>query len=478
MGYLPQLQAAAEPVTNAIGNFVTGQNIEATPYVDVRDRTTKRLQEEAKANPKTAMASDIGGGVVGAIATPIPGMGAGKGVLGAMAAGARGGAVQGLLQNPGDVEGKVDPIQAKQRIENAGSGALVGGATGAGTALTGKALKAIAGAPESLASVAKDSAVRGSGAMLKDFRSLEGKGKTEELGQFILDNKLIQAGDTVDDVARKSRELRESAGGKLNDLYKKAVSKFKEGPGEVPLFDAGFAPGRDKEQILSEVSKAMGNQEGKKSALERLGKYFDQIAEDHGDITLDPKTTQDVKTELDKVAGWARNPLTKEPATEGAFKEARRIISKKIDAEIERLGGEDSVKALKEANSLYGNAKQVEQMATDKVQRELANRRVSLTDTIAGGGGMAAGAAAGTLLGGDQQHATGEAIAGGLLAAGANHLGRKYGNGLIATGANAAAPIAKYSGIPLAAQKAGLLLQNPGLMGRLAVENKKKEAQP
>ena len=181
---------------------------------------------------------------------------------------------------------------------------------------------------------------------------------------------------------------------------------------------------------------------------------------------------------MDKVAGWARNSLTKEPATEGAYKEARRIISKKIDDEIERLGDSNSVKALKKANSDYGNAKQVEQIASDRVSRELANRRVSLSDTAAGAGGLAAGAAAGALLGGDQQHAAGEAVAGGLLAGAVNHLGRKYGPGLIASGAKNAAPIAKYSGIPLAAQKAGLLLQNPGLMGRLAVENKKKEAQP
>ena len=478
MGYLPQLQAAAEPVTNAIGNFVTGNNVEATPYLDVRDQTSKRLQAQAQANPKTAMASDLGGGVVGALATPIPGMGAGKGVLGALGAGARGGAVQGLMQNPGDTEGKIDPVQAKERVENAGSGMLVGGATGAGTALTGKALKAIANSPESLKTLAQDSALKGSGAMLKDFRSLEGKGKTAELGQYMLDNNLIKAGDTVEDVATKAGAARKDAGSQLEGLYKKAVSKFQEGPGEAPLFDAGFNPVRDKDQMLSEVSKAMGNQEGKKSALTRLGSYIDQLAEDHGDKILDPKATQDIKTEMDKVAGWARNPLTKEPATEGAYKEARRIISKKIDSEIERLGDGASVKALKQANSDYGNAKQVETIASDKVNREMANRRVSLTDTIAGGGGLAAGAAAGSLLGGDQQHAAGEAVAGGLLAAGVNHLGRKYGPGLIASGASAAAPIAKYSGIPLAAQKAGLLLQNPGLMGRLAVENKKKEAQP
>ncbi len=478
MGYLPQLQAAAEPITNAIGNFVTGQNIEATPYLDVRDKTTKRLNAEAEANPKTALAADIGGSVVGGIATPIPGLGAGKGILGATAAGARGGVVQGLMQNPGDVEGKVNPIQATERLDNAASGAFVGGATGLGTGITGKVLKAIAGAPDSLKSVARGSAVKGAGAMLKDFRSLEGKGKTDELGQYILDNKLISAGDTVDDVAKKAGDARTKAGEALSGLYKKAVSKFEEGPGTEPLFNAGFNPVRDKEQMLSEVSKAMGNQEGKKSALTRLGNYIDQLAEDHGDKILDPKATQDIKTEMDKVDGWARNPLTKEPATEGAYKEARRIISKKIDSEIERVGGKEEVAALKKANSDYGNAKQVEQMASDKVNRESANRRVSLTDTIAGGGGLAAGAAAGTILGGDQQHATGEAVAGGLLAAGVNHLGRKYGNGLIATGANAAAPLVKYSGVPLAAQKAGLLFQNPGLMGRLAVENKKKEAQP
>ncbi len=473
MGYLPQLQAAAEPVTNAIGNLVTGSNVEATPYLAVRDQTQKRLAMQAEANPKTALAADVGGGVVGALATPVPGMGAAKGVLGTTVAAARGGAVQGLLQNPGDVEGKVAPIQAKERVENAGHGALISGAVGLGSALTSKALKAIANSPENLKSLARGEAVRGSGAMLKDFRALEGKGKTDELGQFMLDKGIIKAGDTVDDVATKASAAKKEAGSSLDSLYKKAVSKFQEGPGEKPLFDAGFNPVRDKEQLLSEVSKSMGNQEGKKSALKRLGDYIDQLAEDHGDKIFDPKMSQDVKTEMDKVAGWARNPMTKEPATEGAYKEARRIISKKIDDEIERLGSSADVKALKAANADYGNAKQIEQMATDKTLRESANRRVSLTDTIAGGGGIAAGAAVGSMTG-DSKQATGAGLAGGILAGAANHVGRKYGPGLISAGANAAAPIAKYSGVPLAARGGGMLLQNPGILGRLAVQQNKK----
>ena len=511
MGYLPQLQAGAETESNAISNFgdkalqavgldrftsqdaqlrKQGFTVPEETYTSARDAGINRLKQEAQANPKTALAADIGGGVVGGIATPIPGMGSGKGILGAVRAGAVGGAVQGLAQNPGDVEGKVSPIQASERLDNAKSGALVGGATGLGTAVTSKALGALSRAPETLKTLANDSAVNASGAMLKDFRQMEGSARAQKLGQYLRDNKIVQAGDTFDDVAKKAGAARTAAGKDLDSLYQKAVAKFKEGPGETPLFNNGFSPERDKEAILAQVSKEMGNQEGKQSALDRLGKYFDQLAKDHaltdadgkiipGGKVLDPRTTQDVKTEMDKAINYARNPLTKEPAAESAFKEARDIISKKIDSEISRLGGADDVKALKAANESYGLAKQAENMAADKANRISANNRMGFTDTVAGGAGLAAGTAAGSLLGGDYQHAGEGAIAGGLLAAGANHYGRKYGSGLISGAAGAASPVAKYSGIPLAAGKAGLLLQNPGLMGRLAVENKKlKEDRP
>ncbi len=485
MGYLPQLQAMAEPVTNAIGNMVTGNNVEATPYVQARDQGIKRLQEEQQANPKTALASQVGGTILGAAATPIPGLGASKGIVSGMLKGAGGGAAQGFLQNPGDIKGEVDPLQLGDRASNAAKGAAIGGAAGGVTEVAKKGLRALARGPETLKEVATGSAVKASGAILKDFRSLEGKGKTNELGEFALDKGLVKAGDTIDDVAAKADALRQDAGSRLSKIYKGVVEDFnKDGVAEgissaekTDLSRIGFNPARDKDQIISEVSKAMGNQEGKKAAVKRLSDYFDQLIEDHGDNTLDPKLAQDIKTEVDKVAGWARNPLTKEPATESAYKEARRIISKKIDEDIDRLGklsgNNEALSQLKQANKDYGNAKQIMSMATDKAQRALANRRVSLTDTIASGAGGIAGAGMATVTGDtNPAHAAEYGLVGGLLAGGANHLGRKYGDGLIAHGANVASPLLKYSGAPMAARGAGLLMPNPGLVGRSAVNLK------
>ena len=104
---------------------------------------------------------------------------------------------------------------------------------------------------------------------------------------------------------------------------------------------------------------------------------------------------------------------------------------------------------------------------------------MGLTDTIAGGAGLAAGATAGALVDSGNGHgAGGGALAGGLLAAGANHYGKKYGSAGLAGAAGGLSPLMRGSGVPYAAGKAGLLLQNPGLMGRLAVENKLKDKQP
>ncbi len=408
------------------------------------------------------------------MAAPIPGTGgAAKGILGGIGKGILGGAVQGAVQNPGDVAGKINPLQLPERAENAAFGGVVGGVTGGVTEGVRKGLKALS--PESLKKTAGEQAVQASGAMLKDFRVLNGKNQTEKLGQFALDKGIVQAGDDVEKIAVKANAARKDAGDRLNAIYKGVVEDFNKGGAasnlssaeKSALNEAGFNPARDKEQILSEVSKSMGNQEGKAGAIKRIGAYLDQLIEDHGDKTLDPKMSQDIKTEMDKVAGWARNPLTKEPATESAFKEARRIVSNKIDDDINRLGklsgNPEALAQLKAANSDYGNAKQLHQIASDYTQRVLANNQLGLTDKIAGGAGLVAGTAAAGILGGhDAKSIGGAGLAVGAGAAAANHFGKKYGSGIIASGAN------KLSRAPNISGAAGLI-PNAGLMGRSAI---------
>lgn len=153
LGYLPQMQAMAQkPIYGAL-NKLTGQNVEPDDYTKARDINIERLKGEQEENPKTAFGSQVAGSVIGAAATPIPGIGASKGLLGALGRGASAGAAQGALQNPGDTKGEVNPLQLEERYSNAKKGAAIGGAVGGVAGVAGEALGALERAPEILKKV-------------------------------------------------------------------------------------------------------------------------------------------------------------------------------------------------------------------------------------------------------------------------------------------------------------------------------------
>lgn len=142
---------------------------------------------------------------------------------------------------------------------------------------------------------------------------------------------------------------------------------------------------------------------------------------------MDPRATNDIKTELDKAINYARNPLAKEPTTETAMAAARKVIAQKVDNAIEALGGDALAQELRAANKEYGFAKTIENIAKDRTSREAANRAFGLTDTIAAG----AGATTGAVIGGRQEAAILAATA-GL----ANKLARTYGPSTVAIAAD------------------------------------------
>ncbi len=466
MGYLPQVEAGVQSLATS------------KPYLQARDENVKRLAAEQAANPKTAIASTIGGGLAGAVATPELSLMKGAGLLKSIGQGAVYGAGYGALQNPGDVEGKIDPVQLGARVQNAKTGAITGGVTGGVTKTVGSGIEALANASKSARELAQTQAVRSSGAMLKDFRQLNGKGRTNELGQWMLDNGIVNFGDKVGDVAKKSDAIKGTAGKQLDKIYQSGMNLDNAGENLskmnpelregllTKLQSAGFDPARDKEGILNAARNSLGVDVDKNQALGKLGAYLDELASEHQGV-LPTKLSNDVKGAMDKKINYSRNPSNPEPTSETAFLAGRREIQKKIENEIDLLGqmrGDPAAaQSLKAANKNYGNASQISQMANDRVARDSANRMISLTDTIAGG----AGAGAGALVGGDAreraEHGAEAALAMGLL----NHLGRKYGPSTLATGANAlqyplkaTQPIAPLGG----------LINNPAMMRALVNE--------
>lgn len=485
MGYLPQLQAAAEPITNAVGNLgIMAKNVfskdkqplvQADPYVEARDKNIKRIQEQATQNPATALAGDVGGAVVGGIATPIPGLGAAKGIVSGIAKGAAGGALQAFAQNPGDVEGQFNPIQAGERVQNAKQGGLIGGIAGGTGEAVRKGLTNFSKVSPALKDLAETAAFKSSGAMLKDFRQAADKDQVNELGKFMMDNKLAKAGNTYKDVLEGVTKIKDQAGKDLEEVYTKALNTIKD-PG-VAANMPGFNPVRDKEKLIALVKADLGNAVKGKEAVKAVSDHIDELAEKYGDKTMDPRLQNDIKGDLDKYINYARNPNTKQPNEEAAFKAARKYLSAKIDSSIDFLGkstgDEGALAKLKDANKRYGNSTQIANIADDRISRESANRAFGLTDTIAGTAGSLAGTVAATASGEDRAHSLGFGLLGQGAGMVANKLGRKYGSGLITSGANIGSKITRPLGAP-----AGMLAQaipDAGLMGRVAANVSREE---
>jgi hypothetical protein len=476
MGYLAQLQAMAEPVTDRVFNLLPGQDVEPAPwrqmnpnspeYVVARDENLKRQGAQAEANPVTAGVGEIAGvitsaAVPGAAINKIVGGGA-KGIVaanqtkkalttGQVLKGAAGAGLQAAAMNPGDTEGAVDPLQIDQRIENAKAGAVMSGAVGT-------AAKAIQSAAPALKKGAEAIAFKSSGAMLKDFRQAASRGEVQKIGRFMLDKGIVKAGDTYDDVARKASEMNKSAGAQLEKLYNNAdgvIKKVNEtvskrwqelSPKEFSLWkNIGFNPVRDKGKILSQARKALGDETGAKAALARLETYLDDLIAKYKDKILTPKQANDIKSAVDRSINYARNPLAREPDVETAFRTARGFLSKKIskhvDALAKEMGDKGAAKALKQANQEYGYSKRIVHIAEDRMNRVGANNMFSLSDTMAGAGTAAAGGAAGAILGGDVESAV-KGAALGLGGAAASKAARAYGAGIGARGLDVASKAA------------------------------------
>jgi hypothetical protein len=479
LGYLAQLQAMAEPLTDRAFNLIPGMSAEPTPmrqmnpgsqeYVQARDRNIKRQRAQATAHPGTAFAGEMGGilatsaipaGAIGA-AGRLAGRGAQAVGLGAklgsttgkIAAGAAQGAGFGAVINPGDVEGEVNPLQLDERMSNAQMGAAFGGGLRAAGAGLQKAAPKMKQAAEQLA-------FKSGGAMLREFRRLAPKGDVNKIGRFMLDKKIVTPGARLGVIEQRAESVRQQAGKALDNVYSKSkdamgdalnipkklqglkpsqFATMKKGnlgkrwqnmtPREFSeVRNVGFNPARDKQKLLSSVNKDLGDMVGKDSAIDQVQKYLDQLVKTHGNKIFDPKSANNIKGAIDKKISWARDPRNNVPEAEAAFRSLRTAIQKRIEKQVNFLGkhvGDDGLKqSLKKANQEYGYAQEILRTSKDKLNREGANQIFGMSEKLSGIGGAATGSA----MGGPA------AIALGALGVVGSKLARTYGTSTAAVG--------------------------------------------
>ncbi len=387
-GARPAIAGVAGALGNAVGQIQQGnfkQAITDVPQVfgEARQGAIKEQQALQERSPGSSILGEIGGSFLMPGAVVKGAMGGAKGLVGA----ARLGATMGA----GKAIGEADSL--KGAVEDIGTGAAIG----AGGDLLSKgasAAKNVIG--RKLEESAAKNAIKATGAMLRDQRQIAGKGQTKALGKYLVDKGLVQAGDTYESVAQKALTLKKNAGEALDSIYSFAKNNF---AGEIP----GFNPVKDKKEILDAAKDALGDHVDGSAALSKLTNYLDDLGNKYGDASLDPRKANDIKSAIDEAINYSRNPLTKQPAVEDAFKAARRIVADKVEDSIASIGVKTNnpkvLDDLKEANLAYGNSKRVGTIAKDRVNREQANNSLGLRQSLLLGGGVAAGGIPGAIAG-------------------------------------------------------------------------------
>lgn len=200
-GYMPQLQAATEPMSTKILDLLSGSKIakanqklkdmgindtseENDTYVNRRDAASKRLKDIQSKNPLSFGAGELGGTAATALA--LPGGAATEGLTTAQRiARAMGtGAAIGGLQNPGDVEGEVAPVQAIPRLKNAAIGSVAGLAPEA-------TIMGLQKASPMLQKMAQSEAFAALGPYARAARKAVSKGEVGRIGQTALDEGVV-----------------------------------------------------------------------------------------------------------------------------------------------------------------------------------------------------------------------------------------------------------------------------------------------
>jgi hypothetical protein len=434
LGYADNLRAAAEPAVFGALNMLTGQDVDSDgDYVERRDAEIKRSKKLAEENPAEHIAGTVGGALLTSV---VPGAAAAKGAT----AGARilnaakTGAAMGLAANPGETEGELSGPQLAERIRQGGTGAVLGaGLQGVGEGVSKIAEKA----PGFFKELAREKALKQAGANKKALENLRSSGKFNDAGDLLLDE-VITPLSRPKDIAEK---VSEKAGKAMSD-----VSGYIKQADEILQRPQGFnLESSTPEQIRAAVKGQISTDQIKSNLMKEIRESMPGVPEEElapafskVETWFKDRPEYMSASELQQMKVGLNNFLKKSDFYKdmpGISKEgllavrrgAKEAIEQKGNAAAEILG--DSAGKIKNTNKRLGNLLEIQDMSADAIARDAANRSISLTDTIAGAGGLGAGA----VFGGPA------AIATAAGAAGVNKLGRMYGNSLMATGSNAVA---------------------------------------
>jgi hypothetical protein len=483
-GVLGGLRAGVEGITEGFTGGYTANLVGAeraalnnTDYVSERDKylaLQKQLKEE---NPY----SYGGGRLVGTLANPIfravnavlPGGTALKNIGAAGAAGL----ATGLVENPGDVQGKISGAQIPER--------LIGGAAGAGTGLVAGGafegakglLRAYGGKAAAATKLAGRQALSALGFKTPELRAIyKGSKDIDKVGSFALNEKIVAPGRSVEEAQKVAEQVANKYGQQIGQTYK-AVQDTINNPAFLNSLDekeaaklaqAEINPSKLADDMVNYVATKNKNATNK-DQLVQMAENYSSILKRMGDKTKIPdlleyrKSLDDLIYNDMGVMGTSRGAET--------MSELRRMTKVAIDKQIAAISSvaknkkgfenlSEMVGGLKSANDNFGYAATIRSLAKKSMARENAKLPIGPMEI---GGAIAAGAATGNPL-----------MAGAGLAA--TKLGREYGPGFASAGLRGAGQLMSRDPLaPLATKAAGQLNRiPPGLIG-IEAERRRRE---
>jgi hypothetical protein len=401
-------------VVGAIKDKFTSDEDFSSLYEKHRDESRRNYKHARESNPMAYGAGEIGG----AVASSLVPLGAASKTIGGLALA---GAKLGTLGAVGASEGK----NAAEVVEDAGKGLVTGAALGAAGGYVGKkASEKIPAFADWLKEIAEKRAFKSLGGLKKANDRALAKGIDRSIGRQLLDDNIVTPLASKETMASKVQEKL----GETSKNYKDLIQKVANADGlddvqRAALSRVKFTPSEVAEQLKQEVREEFSNLPEEVIAP-RL-KQIDQWLSSNKPMNIDE--AQAFKTQMQKFI--KDSSYWKDPSQS---QEVLTAIRRKAKEGIERMGDEYANVShgqsgqVRELNKKMGGLLEADDILQDKLARDQANRSVSLTDYIAGAGGLASDPG---LIGG---------IKGLALAAG-NKFMRAKGNQIAATGADAMA---------------------------------------
>lgn len=434
----------------AVGGL-KGASFGAAPWLAVKgtelfsgkekaDEVRQALSAIEEEHPTISTGAELVGGL--AIPTGIIGKGAGA-VVGKVAPGllaSAGGriAAKGIeLGLQGSTEGAIFSVghqlsedalgdhetTAEKLLAAAGKGALWGGAIGGGLGLAGGAVsegisgitrklagkseEAIAGLKPTIpeggmrqvaSELAEEQAWKATGAKMGDELKLRGV-SSNEVGRTLLDEGIVTGTSSKATMASRVAAKVEEVGERLGKLTNKLDTSTVR-PSTSTILE------RARNEVLVPL-ESMPGYATERNAVKSYIDDFERIVGDGWTFS----DLRDVRIKLDKKLKFDKLSA---PGSVEELRKVRSIIEEEFEtaaANASKELGENVARDYATTKELYSKLQTANKILERESARQAGNRAISLTDTIAGVGG---------LMTGNPLH--------GIMAAGANKLMREYGN--------------------------------------------------